>query len=62
LTSNDRVLSRDSAPAMGDVRAMGKGQTLWILPDALGRPDWARYGDCIAAAAMRGADIRWHRG
>lgn len=55
----DRVLSADAGPAMGDVRAMSRGQTLWIVPDARERADWPRYGDAIAAAVMRGVDVVW---
>lgn len=40
---------------------MGHGQTLWINPDATERGDWPRYGDAIAAAVLRGADVRWVR-
>lgn len=59
--STDRVLSAGSGPAMGDIRAMRRGQTLWILADAPERKDWPRYGDAIAAAVMRGVDVRWNR-
>ena len=52
-------LSVDYAPAMGDVRTLGTGDTLWLIRGAEKRPDWPRYTDAIAQAVGRGADARW---
>jgi hypothetical protein len=46
---------------MGDVRAMGAGDTIWLTPEAPFRDDWARYTDALMVALTRGADIRWSR-
>jgi hypothetical protein len=54
----DRVISRDSAPAMGDIRAMGQGETLWLAADASQRRDWPRYVDAIGCAITRGIEVR----
>jgi hypothetical protein len=58
----ERRLSLEAAPALGDVRAMGEGDTLWLSPGVEGRKDWGRYLDAAAAATTRGADVRWVRG
>lgn len=55
----DRKITKDVAPAMGDVRAMKTGDTLWLFSGAETRKDWFRYADAIGGAASRGADIRW---
>jgi hypothetical protein len=54
-------IGRLVAPAMGDVRAMGVGDTIWITPEAPLRADWSRYADALTVALLRGADIRWAR-
>jgi hypothetical protein len=50
-----------SAPALGDLRALGAGHTVWVYEGAEKRADWARYADAIGAAVLRGADVRWVR-
>lgn len=52
-----RITYRD-APALGDVRQMGKGDTLWLHANVEQREDWGRYADAIAAAVGHGAEIR----
>lgn len=54
-------ISADAAPALGDIRAMGAGDTLFIVPGADRRADWSRYADAIGGAVTRGADARWVR-
>lgn len=54
-------IGADIAPAMGDVRAMGYGDTIHILPGATLRPDWPRYTDAIGIAVTRGAEVRQSR-
>ncbi|MBD0712570.1 hypothetical protein BU196_00440 [Streptomyces sp. CBMA370] len=58
----DRKLTADAAPALGDVRQMGHGDTLWLAQGVRTRPDWSRYTDAIGGAVARGADARWVRG
>lgn len=53
--------SANAAPALGDVRAMGPGDSLLIFPDANQRADWSRYADAIGGAVSRGADAKWVR-
>lgn len=57
----DKKITADVAPGLGDVRAMGEGDTLWLFPGAEKRKDWARYTDAIGGAVSRGADARWVR-
>lgn len=53
------ILSADSAPAIGDVRAASEGETIWLRPGVNSRKDWARYADALFVAVTRGADVRW---
>lgn len=57
----DKQISDTNAPAMGDIRLMGAGDTLWLISSAKARKDWPRYTDAIGAAVTRGADVRWVR-
>lgn len=52
-------ISKDSAPALGDVRQLGAGDALVIRPDATERKDFGRYQDAIGQAVGRGADAVW---
>jgi hypothetical protein len=54
----DRHITGSHAPAMGDVRVMGTGDTVWLHEGATGRPDWPRMVDAIGAAISRGAEVR----
>ena len=49
------------APALGDVRALGEGDTVWLTPESTQRDDWPRYLDALAAAIAAGTDVRWLR-
>jgi hypothetical protein len=53
------IISADSAPALGDVRAARA--TVWIRHGAEARRDWPRYLDALMAAIAHGADVRWLR-
>lgn len=53
-----RRISKAQAPALGDVRLMGPGDTVVVDLDAVDRKDWTRYQDAIRAAMSRGADVR----
>ncbi|MFJ7275345.1 hypothetical protein [Kitasatospora sp. NPDC098663] len=46
-----------TAPALGDVRLAGPGDTLLFLHDARQRPDFARYWQAAAVAVFRGAGL-----
>lgn len=54
----ERKITVSHAPALGDLRAMGTGDTVWIHANAETRKDWARYADALAAAVTRGAEVR----
>ncbi|MFE4721625.1 hypothetical protein ACFRLW_35465 [Streptomyces sp. NPDC056728] len=51
-------ISKDQAPALGDVRTLGQGDALVLTPDATQRKDWGRYADAILAAVSRGAEVQ----
>lgn len=51
----------ETAPALGDLRDLGAGDTVWLEPGVWNRRDWGRYVDAIAHAVCRGADARWGR-
>lgn len=53
------IISAENAPALGDIRRLGAGNTVWIRPDAPKRGDWGRYLDGLAMAIGNGADVRW---
>lgn len=53
------VISGESAPALGDVRAASFGETIWLKPGVTNRKDWPRYADALIVALTRGAAICW---
>lgn len=53
------VISKESAPALGDIRAMGEGSYILLRPSARQRKDWGRYQDAIAQAVSRGVGVHW---
>ncbi len=57
----DKYIAADAAPALGDVRQMSSGDTVWLARDACCRRDWGRFIDAVAHAVRRGADARWVR-
>ncbi|QPB09570.1 hypothetical protein CPT_Sycamore_030 [Streptomyces phage Sycamore] len=57
----ERRMTPDAAPALGDIRAMGTGDTVWLSPGVDGRNDWGRYLDALSSAVTRGAEVRWVR-
>lgn len=54
-------MSVHSAPALGDIRTMGQGDTVWLAEGVEDREDWGRYLDALATATTRGVDVRWIR-
>ncbi|MEV0445466.1 hypothetical protein AB0I84_08095 [Streptomyces spectabilis] len=52
------TLSRDQAPPLGDIRALGEGDALWLKPGWQSREDWTRYLVAAAQAMGRGAQVR----
>jgi len=55
------VISQTSAPPIGDVRAAGEGDMVFIRPGGQRRADWPRYAEALMIAVTRGADVRWVR-
>lgn len=55
------IVSAESAPALGDIRVLGEGDTVWLRPGVEARKDWGRYVDALVAALMHGAEVRWLR-
>jgi len=52
---------KGQVPAMGDVRALGPGDTLRIEPAIRESAEWCRYVDAVRHAVSRGADVSWVR-
>jgi len=55
------VISKESAPAIGDIRSCGPGDTIVLRDGATERKDFPRVVDAIGVAITRGADVRWVR-
>lgn len=53
-----RRLTAINGPPLGDIRTMGRGDTLWLDAEVEKRKDWGHYADAITAAVSRGAEIR----
>lgn len=53
------LITRDSAPPLGDLRALGAGDSIFIRKGAFDRKDAGRYADAVSSAVSRGADVRW---
>ncbi|MEV8056554.1 hypothetical protein AB0P37_08505 [Streptomyces antimycoticus] len=52
-------IRQESAPALGDIRALEAGSWIYIFPNAKDRKDWPRYSAAIAHAVSRGASASW---
>jgi hypothetical protein len=57
LEGDPLLISKDSAPALGDVRQAGRGVVIVLTPDARERQDWGRYLDALTGAINRGATV-----
>lgn len=55
------LIDKDSAPALGDIRLLGKGDSIFLRNGWTSRRDGTRYADAVMSAVMRGADVRWVR-
>ncbi|MFE7520560.1 MULTISPECIES: hypothetical protein [Streptomyces] len=53
----DFEISAERAPALGDVRQLGRGDVLRLLDGWQSRPDWIRYLAAAAHALGRGARV-----
>jgi hypothetical protein len=52
------LIAPDTAPAIGDVRALGTGDTILLRDGWSLRKDSGRYAGAIADAVSHGADAR----
>lgn len=52
----------ESAPALGDIRALGAGDHIYVFENAKQRKDWGRYTEAIGAAVGHGASVSWLEG
>jgi hypothetical protein len=52
-------LTADAVPALGDMRAAGRGTVFFLKPGVVQRADWGRYQDALAQAISRGAEVVW---
>ena len=55
------VITASAGPALGDIRGLGAGDTVWLREGVTGRRDWSRYVDALVSALTRGAEVRWLR-
>jgi hypothetical protein len=51
------VIESAMAPALGDIRAAGTGDVIYIRPDATSRRDFPKYWEAVGAAFVRGAQV-----
>jgi hypothetical protein len=56
------VIESAAAPALGDIRAAGVGDLIYIRPDATTRKDFPKYWEALGAALARGAQVVVMRG
>ncbi|MFI0211995.1 hypothetical protein ACH4OV_25405 [Streptomyces diastaticus] len=47
-----------TAPALGDLRAAGRGDEVVVHRPATARSDWPRIWDAVGVALVRGAVVR----
>lgn len=53
------TIDKAHCPAMGDIRALGKGDMLFIYAEARERADWSRVSDAVRQAMSRGCGVVW---
>jgi hypothetical protein len=49
----------ESAPALGDLRALGAGDHIYVFQNARQRKDWGYYTAAIGHAVGNGASVSW---
>lgn len=49
----------ESAPALGDIRALTAGSWIYVFPSAKERRDWPQYTAAIAHAVGNGSSVSW---
>lgn len=56
------AITATSAPALGDLRAAGRGDEIHVRAEATERKDWCRYWEALGVAWARGATVVLMRG
>ncbi|WP_223772968.1 hypothetical protein [Streptomyces sp. 135] len=51
------TITKDQAPALGRVRALGLGDGVYVDYEANQRRDWGRIVEALAAAISKGASV-----
>jgi hypothetical protein len=51
------TVTKGQAPALGDIRALGLGDVVYVDYDARQRKDWGRLVEALAAAVSKGASV-----
>lgn len=51
------TITKTQAPALGDVRALGRGDVAYVDHDTNQRKDWGRIVEALAAAVSKGASV-----
>ncbi|MEU0860646.1 hypothetical protein ABZ352_35565 [Streptomyces griseofuscus] len=62
MTRALHVIESANAPALGDIRAAGDGDVIYIRPDATNRRDFPKYWEAVGSAFVRGAQVVVTRG
>lgn len=57
--SDPVVIDSRTAPALGALRALEAGRTVYLRPSVKERADWPRYIDALASALAHGVSVRW---
>lgn len=57
MTRTIHTIGAANAPALGDVRAAGPGDLVYILPDATSRKDFPKLWEAAGVALARGAQV-----
>ncbi|MDX2575931.1 hypothetical protein PV332_10605 [Streptomyces scabiei] len=55
MSGSLHVIDAANAPALGDVRAAGEGDLIYVRPDATSRKDFPKYWEAVGTAFVRGA-------
>ncbi|MEU7039813.1 hypothetical protein AB0A77_01990 [Streptomyces varsoviensis] len=53
----EHVIDSARAPALGDIRAAGPGEIVYVLRSATTRKDWPKYWEAVGVALKRGAFV-----
>lgn len=57
MTGALHVIDDANAPALGDIRAAGPDDLIYIRPDATSRRDFPKYWEAAGVAFVKGAQV-----